>query len=63
MRSSTGCFKTLRAYIVYRETRTKARDTKQSWVNVESSINEPRTIDWRVNANAKRGYSLGGLMP
>ena len=35
-----GCFKTLRAYIVYRETRTKARDAKQSWVNVESSINE-----------------------
>ena len=31
-----GCFKTLRAYIVYRETRTKARDAKQSWVNVEA---------------------------
>ena len=57
-----GCFKTLRAYIVYRETRTKARDAKQSWVNVESSINEYLDqIDWRVNANANQGYSLGGL--
>ena len=58
-----GCFKTLRAYIVYRETRTKARDAKQSWVNVESSINEYLDqIDWRVNANANQGYSLGGLI-
>ena len=58
-----GCFKTLRAYIVYRETRTKARDAKQSWVNVESSINEYLDqIDWRVNANANQGYSIGGLI-
>lgn len=58
-----GCFPTLRAYIVYRENRTKARDAKQSWVNVESSINEYLDqLDWRVNANANQGYSLGGLI-
>lgn len=58
-----GCFTTLRAYIVYRESRAKARDAKQSWVNVESSINEYLDqLDWRVNANANQGYSLGGLI-
>lgn len=58
-----GFFKTLRAYIVYREQRQKARDARQSWVNVESSINEYlQQLDWRVNANANQGYSLGGLI-
>ncbi len=58
-----GCFTTLRAYIVYRESRAKARDAKKSWVNVESSINEYlEQVDWRVNANANQGYSLGGLI-
>lgn len=58
-----GCFTTLRAYIIYRENRTKARDAKQSWVNVESSMNEYLDqLDWRVNANANQGYSLGGLI-
>ena len=59
----TGHFPTLRAYIVYRESRAKARDAKKSWVNVESSINEYLDqLDWRVNANANQGYSLGGLI-
>ena len=58
-----GCFTTLRAYIVYRESRAKVRDAKKSWVNVESSINEYLDqLDWRVNANANQGYSLGGLI-
>ena len=58
-----GHFKTLRAYIVYRERRHQARDARQSWVNVESSINEYlMQSDWRVNANANQGYSLGGLI-
>lgn len=58
-----GYFKTLRAYIVYREQRQKVRDARQSWVNVESSINEYlQQLDWRVNANANQGYSLGGLI-
>lgn len=59
----SGYFATLRAYIVYREQRAKSRDTKKSWVNVESSINEYLDqLDWRVNANANQGYSLGGLI-
>lgn len=58
-----GFFKTLRAYIVYREQHAKQRDAKHSWIDVESSINEYLSqLDWRVNANANQGYSLGGLI-
>ena len=58
-----GFFATLRAYIVYREQRAKSRDAKKSWVDVESSINEYLDqVDWRVNAYANQGYSLGGLI-
>ena len=59
----SGYFATLRAYIVYREQRAKSRDAKKSWVSEESSINEYLDqLDWRVNANANQGYSLGGLI-
>ncbi len=56
-------FKTARAYIVYREQHATLRADKQTLVDVESSINEYLTrADWRVNANANQGYSLGGLI-
>ncbi|WP_418848011.1 ribonucleoside triphosphate reductase [Parasutterella sp.] len=59
----TGFRKTIRAYIVYREHRAKARDARRSLVDVESSMNEYlQHLDWRVNANANQGYSLGGLI-
>ena len=59
----SGHFTTLRAYIVYREQRAKSRDAKKTWINVESSINEYLDqSDWRVNANANQGYSLGGMI-
>lgn len=59
----TGYRKTLRAYIVYREQRSKMRDARKSLVDVESSMNEYLLQqDWRVNANANQGYSLGGLI-
>jgi ribonucleoside-triphosphate reductase len=39
------------------------RADRQTLVDVESSINEYLTrADWRVNANANQGYSLGGLI-
>ena len=54
---------TLRAYIVYREQHRKLRDARRSLVDVESSMNEYlQQTDWRVNANANQGYSLGGLI-
>ena len=54
---------TARAYIVYREQHALLRTDQQTLVDVESSINEYLTrADWRVNANANQGYSLGGLI-
>jgi ribonucleoside-triphosphate reductase (formate) len=55
--------KTARAYIVYRERHATLRKDRQTLVNVESSVNEYLSrADWRVNANANQGYSLGGLI-
>ena len=54
---------TARAYIVYRESHKKLREDRKTVVDVEASINEYLSRqDWRVNANANQGYSLGGLI-
>lgn len=58
-----GHFDTARAYIVYRERRSALRQDKACAVDVERSVNEYLSQqDWRVNANANQGYSLGGLI-
>src|SRR3954470_21323110 len=58
-----GYRKTLRAYVIYREQHKKLRSDRKTLVDVESSINEYlEQLDWRVNANANQGYSLGGLI-
>ncbi len=58
-----GHFQTARAYIVYREQRSQLRHDKACAVDVERSVNEYLSQqDWRVNANANQGYSLGGLI-
>jgi len=55
--------KTARAYIAYREQHKRLREDKKTLVDVSSSINEYlEKIDWRINANANQGYSLGGLI-
>ncbi|MDD5304812.1 MAG: ribonucleoside triphosphate reductase [Elusimicrobia bacterium] len=60
---SADHFKTARAYIVYREQHRKMRRDRRTVVDVESSINEyVNRLDWRINANANQGYSLGGLV-
>jgi len=60
---SANHLKTARAYIVYREQHTKLRQDRRTVVDVGSSINEYlEQMDWRVNANANQGYSLGGLI-
>lgn len=52
--------------ILYREERRRARlqrDVGEPLVPAVSSINEYLSAaDWRVNANANQGYSLGGLI-
>ncbi len=58
-----GWRRTLRAYTVYREQHRKLRDARRTLVDVEASMTEYlQRRDWRVNANANQGYSLGGLI-
>ncbi len=60
---SANHLKTARAYIVYREQHQKLRRDRKTLVDVSSSVNEYlEQSDWRVNANANQGYSLGGLI-
>ena len=58
-----GYVKTARAYIVYREKHARLRNDHRTMVDVAASIDEYLDReDWRVNANANQGYSLGGLI-
>ncbi len=60
---SSNYYKTARSYIVYREQRDKMRKDKHAAIDAITSINEYLDrSDWRVNANANQGYSLGGLI-
>jgi anaerobic ribonucleoside-triphosphate reductase len=55
--------KTARAYIVYREQHKRLRADRKTLMDVAASVNEYlEQEDWRVNANANQGYSLGGLI-
>lgn len=54
---------TARAYIAYREQHARLRADTRTVVDVGTSINEYLDrSDWRVNANANQGFSLGGLI-
>jgi len=58
-----GHLKTARAYVVYREQHARLRADRKTMVDVATSVNEYLNHeDWRVNANANQGYSLGGLI-
>ena len=58
-----GHFTTARAYIVYREKHKRLRDTRKTLIDVGHAVDEYlEQRDWRVNANANQGYSLGGLI-
>ena len=58
-----GYLRTARAYIAYREQHARLRHDRQTIVDVAASVNEYLVQqDWRVNANANQGYSLGGLI-
>ncbi len=60
---SANHLQTARAYIVYREKHKQFRKDQKTLVDVETSINEYlQKADWRVNANANQGYSVGGLI-
>lgn len=56
-------FVTNRSYIIYREQHKQMREGRRSMVDSITSINEYiGHQDWRVNANANQGYSLGGMI-
>jgi len=58
-----GHRETLRCYVVYRERHALLRQDQRTLVDVGASVNEYlERQDWRVNANANQGYSLGGLI-
>ncbi len=58
-----GFYRTARAYIAYREQHQRLRRDRQAVVDAVSSVNEYLDReDWRINANANQGYSLGGLI-
>jgi ribonucleoside-triphosphate reductase len=60
---AAGYYVTARSYIVYREKHKQLRDTQKTLINVANAIDEYLDQrDWRVNANANQGYSLGGLI-
>jgi anaerobic ribonucleoside-triphosphate reductase len=59
----SGFVSTARAYIAYREQHKRLREDHRTLVDVAASVNEYlEQQDWRVNANANQGYSLGGLI-
>jgi len=56
-------FKVARNYIAYREKHKILRSDKFAYVDSISSISEyVNKNDWRVNANANQGYSIGGMI-
>ena len=58
-----GWRRTLRAYTVYREQHRRLRDARQTLVDVQATMDEYlQQRDWRIQANANQGWSLGGLI-
>ncbi|MBP9812154.1 ribonucleoside triphosphate reductase [Candidatus Gracilibacteria bacterium] len=52
-----------KAYILYRKMREESREDTRVMVEVGKTMEEYLDkSDWRVNANANSGYSLGGLI-
>ena len=59
----SGLFRAARAYIVYRAQHTSLRMDRHAVVDAVASIDEYLDRqDWRVQANANQGYSMGGLI-
>lgn len=54
---------TFRAYVAYRDQHRRLREDRKTLVDVAAAIDEyVGRADWRVQANANQGYSLGGLI-
>jgi ribonucleoside-triphosphate reductase len=58
-----GRAKTAKAYILYREQHSKIRETKDTFVDVENTIDEYiDQSDWRVKENSNEAFSFSGLL-
>ncbi|MDD2871539.1 MAG: ribonucleoside triphosphate reductase [Candidatus Gracilibacteria bacterium] len=58
-----GHDKVAKNFILYRQKRTESRNDKNVVIEVGKSMDEYLDkTDWRVNANANSGYSLGGMI-
>ncbi len=56
-------FNVARNYIRYREQHRMLRSSKKAYVDAIDSISDYVNLqDWRINANANQGYSLGGMI-
>ncbi|VAW42538.1 Ribonucleotide reductase of class III (anaerobic), large subunit [hydrothermal vent metagenome] len=56
-------FNTAKAYILYREKHKQIRENQKTLLDVTQSMEEYLSqSDWRVQANANQGFSLGGLI-
>jgi ribonucleoside-triphosphate reductase len=56
------CIKIAKAYILYRDQRSRLRDMKSSMINSNELMEEYiKQADWRVKENSNMGYSLQGL--
>lgn len=61
--SDAGYKKTAKAYILYREQHNNLRNDNAVLIDAVKSIDDYLDrSDWRVNANANQGYSLGGMI-
>ena len=60
---NNGYFNIARKYIAYREKHELLRSDKFAYIDSISSISEyVDKDDWRINANANQGYSIGGMI-
>jgi len=58
-----GHVKTAKAFILYREQHAKIRELKDTFIDVEETINEYlQQDDWRVKENSNEAYSFSGLL-
>jgi len=58
-----GHVKTAKAYILYRQQRTKMRETKNVMIDVNNTISEYMDkSDWRVKENSNEAFSFSGLL-
>ena len=60
---SNNHLRTARSYIAYRAQHARLREQSRVLMDVGRTIDEYlNREDWRINANANQGYSLGGLI-